>query len=128
MADFVAKNEAQDIFSDSIDYPERPPCLDDLLFDNLTHGDLVVIDGVIHKFQHKEKRGPHIFFDTVDQKTIPFRTAELIAKRNLGSYIRPGADGISSEEFDKLDEADKQRLRLLFGCIRARPRSKAQVR
>jgi putative transposase len=128
MDDFVSKNAAQDFLSDQVDSAERPPCLDDLLADNLTHGDLVVIDGVIHKFQHKEKRGPHIFFDTVDQKTVPFWTGQLIAKMNDGSYIRPGANGISSEEFDALDEAGKQRLRLLFGCICARPRSKAQVR
>jgi putative transposase len=118
-----------DILAESAETQVRHPCLDDLLADNLVHGDLVVINGLLHQFQYKEKdAGPHIFFDTDNQKSAPFYTAELINLMNDGSYIRPGGSKISADELKNLDEAGRERLRLLLGSVRAKPRKKAQIR
>jgi hypothetical protein len=120
---------ANDILEEPAEAPVRHPCLDDLLADNLSHGDLVVINGLLHKFQHKEKgAGPHVFFDTDNQKSAYFYTAELINLMNEGSYIRPGGSKISMEEIASLDAAGKQRLRQLFQAVRAKPRAKAQIK
>jgi putative transposase len=120
---------ANDILAEPAEAAGRHPCLDDLLADNLTHGDLVVINGLLHKFQHKEKdAGPHVFFDTENQKSAYFYTAELINLMNDGSYVRPGGSAISAEDISSLDEAGKQRLRQLFWSVRAKPRAKAQIK
>jgi putative transposase len=118
-----------DILAEPAETQVRHPCLDDLLADNLVHGDLVVIDGLLHQFQYKEKdAGPHIFFDTHNQKSAPFYTAELINLMNEGSYIRPGGGKISADDLKNLDEAGRERLRLLLGSVRTKPRKKAQIR
>ena len=120
---------ANDILADPAEARVRHPCLNDLLADNLSHGDLVVINGLLHKFQHKEKdAGPHVFLDTDNQKSAYFYTAELINLLNDGSYIRPGGSTISAEDIASLDEAGKQRLRQLFQSVRAKPRAKAQIK
>ena len=75
-----ANSIATDILAEPAKAAERHPCVDDLLFDNLSHGDLIMINGLLHKFQHKEKEaGPHVFFDTENQKSAYFRTTELFA-------------------------------------------------
>jgi hypothetical protein len=90
---------ANDILAEPAEAPVRHPCLNDLLADNLSHGDLVVINGLLHKFLYKEKgAGPHVFFDADNQKTTNFYTAELINLMNDSSYIRPGGSAISTEE------------------------------
>jgi putative transposase len=118
-----------DILAESSETQVRHPCLDDLLADNLVHGDLVVINGLLHQFQYKEKdAGPHIFFDTDNQKSAPFYTAELLNLMTEGSYIRPGGSKTAADDLKKLDQAGRERLRLLLGSVRAKPRKKAQIK
>jgi hypothetical protein len=93
------KSIANDILAEPAVAPLGYRCLNDLLADNLSHGDLVVINGLLHKFQYKAKgAGPHVFFDTNNQKTANFYTAELINLMNDGSYIRPGGSATSTQE------------------------------
>jgi transposase InsO family protein len=129
----AARNAAQNIFDPLIDADpaaaENVPTIDHLMADDLKPDDIVVIDGKLHKFVHKEPGpGPHVFLNADDQVTARFYTGELIRRMNDGSYIRPGGSTTLADDLDKLTEADKQRLRMLLQSVRAKPRKKAQIR
>jgi putative transposase len=116
------------LLSESHEDDVRVPCLDDLMPDDLHVNDLVVISGRLLQYVAKEEHGPLVFFDGDEKRTVRLRTSEIIDLMNSGEYVRPGGDSPSSEDIAKLNEAERQRLRMLFGSVRAKPRKNAQVK
>lgn len=112
--------------SDAGHHPSRAT-LDEFMADDLNENDVVLIDGVAHKFLMKVPHGPHLFWNGDENRQVALGTGELLGMMDVKRYFRPGT---SSPKFSNSEHAAEhaQRVKVAFNAFPAAPRSRASAK